>query len=282
MDKINNEEIENTDDETMDSEITDEIEDEDIDEFDDEGDDEDLSVAEKVIGVFITPSRTFKYLSQNPDFWSAFIILSLVVIAVTMPSMKLILPGTIVLVRSQLEGAGMSENEMAMVIKAIPYIVYGQTILGIPIGLLVSWLLMTAAVFFIGLMQGLKTDFKRLFGVLPWLSFISVLPGQIITAIMIGTGYISEMTQMTDLKLMKPYSLLGPIPGGENLPKFVQGLLASIDPFFIWSIFVTVIALQYANNCKKSEAIVTTVIIAVLTLVLSGLLTSFGMMAQAG
>lgn len=254
-----------------------------VDEFDDnefidEEDDEELSVAEKVIGVFISPGKTFKYLSERPDFWSAFVVLSLVLIACgmlwTTSLMSVRVSGTIALTQVELEAKGMSESEIIEIISAmakyLPYYFYGEAVIGQPIGILIVWLLLTLGVFFIGLMQGLKTDFKKLFGVLPWLSFIGILPAQIITTIIFMSGRITEMTDIQNMRILKPYSLAGLFPESVDLPKFAVGVLSTIDPFYIWSLIVMVIALEHVNKCKRSQAMITTVIIAVIGLVFIG------------
>lgn len=260
---------------------------ENVDEFDDnefidDEDDEELSVAEKVIGVFISPGKTFKYLSERPDFWSAFIVISLVIIAcgmLALPNqMPVLLSGIIAETQTSLEAAGMSESEITDTISAMqnymPYVFYGQAVLGQPIGILIVWLMLTLGVFFIGLMQGLKTDFKKLFGVLPWISFIGMLPVQIITTMIFMSGRITEMADMQNMRIIKPYSLAGLLPESVELPKFAMVVLGTIDPFYIWSLIIMVIALEHVNNCKRSQAIITTVIIAVIGLVLSGVVTN--------
>jgi hypothetical protein len=251
-------------------------------EFIDDEDDEELSVAEKVIGVFISPGKTFKYLSERPDFWSPFIIISLVLIACGMLYMTNLMPmlvsDTIAKTQIELEAAGMSESEITEIISAmakyLPYVFYGQTVIGQPIGILIVWLLLTLGVFFIGLIQGLKTDFKKLFGVLPWISFIGLLPVQIITTIIYMSGRVTEMADMQNMRIVKPYSLLSLFPESIELPKFALGVLGTIDPFYIWSLIVMVIALEHVNNSKRSQAIITTAIIAVIGLVLSGVMTN--------
>lgn len=258
-----------------------------IDEFDDNEfiDDEDyeeLSVAEKVIGVFISPGKIFKYLSERPDFWSPFIIISLVLIACVMLYMTNLMPmlvsETIAKTQIELEAQGVSESEITEIITAmakyLPYVFYGQTVIGQPIGILLVWLMLTLGVFFIGLMQGLKTDFKKLFGVLPWISFIGMLPVQIITTIIYMSGRVTEMADMQNMRIVKPYSLAGLFPESVELPKFVLGVLGTIDPFYIWSLIVMVIALEHVNNSKRSQAIITTVIIAVIGLMIGGVATN--------
>lgn len=268
--------------------VPDEIDDE--EELDDDEESEDLSVAEKVIGVFVSPKSTFKYLAGRPDFWSAFIILSLLMIALSMLLIKyqmpLMMDQTLERTQESLAAANLSDEEMSTALsqtqKFLPYLFYGGAVLNPPIMLLITWLLTTVGVFFIGLMQGLKTDFKKLFGVIPWLSLISMLPVQIISTIIVASGKLTEAADMTNWRLMKPISLISLVPKSVELPGAVGGMLAAIDPFFIWSMIVMVIALEYANECKRSQAIITTVIIAILGIILSGLMSGMAAMSQAG
>jgi hypothetical protein len=266
------------------------VEDFEVEDFVEEDESEELSVAEKVIGIFISPKHTFKYLAEHPDFWSAFIIMALVMIALGMVSMmtlmSMLITQTIEQTRTQLAASGMTEEELAATVSKIqqymPYFLYLQAAIGQPINLLVAWLLLTVGVFFFGLMQGLKTDFKKLFGVLPWLSFVSMLPVQIISAVIVNSGRIAEIGDMANMRIMKPYSLMILIPQNIVLPKFVEGILGSIDPFFIWSIVLMVIALEYANTCKRSQAIVTTIILSILGLLITAAMVNLQGLAKIG
>jgi hypothetical protein len=256
-----------------------------VDEFDDEfedDDDLDLSVVEKVIGVYVSPVRTFKALAVRPDFWSALIIISLVAIAAAM----LILPKTLPLVESmvaeQLQSSpGMTDDQIPVALNAIRIMQYVQSTIGVVIGLAVAWLLGTLLIFFISLIQGLDTDFKRLLGMVPWISFVSIL-SQFTGVYVIMTRTLESVEQMQDMRLMRPLSLLKVIPDSVDLPVWQDVILGSIDPFFIWALFITVIALEYDNRCTRTQAIVTTAISAIISLAIGAALAMLGTVMQVG
>ncbi len=254
-------------------------------EFDDEyedDDDLDLSVVEKVIGVYVSPVRTFKALAVRPDFWSALIIISLIAIAAAM----LILPKTLPLIESmvaeQLQSSpGMTEDSIPVALNAIRIMQYVQSTIGVVIGLAVAWLLGTLLIFFISLIQGLDTDFKRLLGMVPWISFVSIL-SQFTGVYVIMMRTLESIEQMQDMRFMRPLSLLQVIPDSVDLPVWQEALLAAIDPFYIWALIITVIALEYANRCTRTQAIVTTAIATIISLAIGASLAMLGTVMQAG
>jgi len=252
--------------------------------------DEELSIAEKVMGVYIAPVNTFRHLADRPDFWTAFIILSLIGIAlatVMLPrSLPIVTSGTVEQMQESFTAQGMSETDQATALsvmtKTIRITSYVGAIIGPPIQYAIGWLLVTALIFFIAIIQGLDTDFKRLLGVVPWLTFISI--GSSITAVvrLMNTELVS-MQQMQKLQMQMPLSIGALIPEGANLPVFIEGVLGLIDPFFIWSTIVMVFALQYANRCSRSKAITTTIIATVIILaVMGGLMTLGRRFGQGG
>ncbi len=234
---------------------------------------EHLSVVEKLIGVYVSPASTFRYLSKRPDFWMALLIFSLILIGFTMATLPKLMPvlqtAQITAVQEQFEESGMSEKEIDETISTmknvLPIVTYAQTIIGIPIGLAIGWLLATVLVFFISMIQGLDTDFKRLLGMLPWLSAITILSEIGKSVVLIVKG-ISSMEQMQDGRYLKPFSAAALIPESADVPAWLPTFLSTIDPFFIWSIFVMVLVLEAANRCTRAQAITTTIIATIISL----------------
>jgi hypothetical protein len=236
--------------------------------------DEELSVVEKIVGVFIAPVATFKYLARRPDFWSVFIVLSLLSIAAAVIVLPKTLPAQISLAVEKVQNTpGMPEEGRKAAIEMIPKITpiatYVGAVLATPIGLAVLFLLSAAILFFISLMQGLDTDFKRLLGVIPWASLIG-LPSSIINAVILMMRDAMDKTQIMDLRYLRPFSLLSLIPQSVDLPRPVEMILTMIDPFYVWGIIVLVIAVQQANKSKQSQAVLSVTILTVLTLIAFG------------
>jgi len=265
------------------------VEESEVIEEEEDFEDEELSIAEKVIGVYIAPVNTFRQLADRPDFWTAFIILSLIGIALATVMLPRTLPivtsGTVEQMQESFTAQGMSETDQATALSVMTKTVrissYVGAIIGPPIQYAIGWLLVTALIFFIALIQGFDTDFKRLLGVVPWLTFISI--GSSITAVvrLMNTELVS-MQQMQKLQMQMPLSIGALIPEGANLPVFIEGVLGLIDPFFIWSTIVMVFALQYANRCSRSKAITTTIIATVIILAVMGGLMTLGRMFNPG
>lgn len=250
---------------------------------------EELSVAEKVIGIYTAPINTFRHLAAKPDFWTAFIILSLIGIAVATIMLPKTLPvvtsGTIDQMQEQFAAQGMSESEQTQALSTVSSAMrissYVSAIIGPPIQFAIGWLLVSALVFFIALIQGLDTDFKRLLGVIPWLTFVSIL-SSISAAIRLMNLELQDMEHFQKLQMKMPLSIGALIPEGSGLPLPVEGILGMIDPFFIWSTILMVFALQFANRCKLSQAITTTIIATIVILAVVGGLVSLGSMFNPG
>ena len=245
---------------------------------------EELTAVDKIVGVFVSPITTFRYLARRPDFWTAFIALALLSIALAMVVTPKVLPMAMNVTIDQLQNQpGMSDQDRAKAIevvrKAIPIATYSQAILGTPIGLAVIWIISVALIFVIALIQGLDTDFKRLLGVYPWIGFISLFSA-ILQKLPLLTRELTSTQQMQDPRFLMPYSLLGLVPQTVELPRFVAAVLGMIDPFYIWSFVVTVIALEQANRCKRSQAILTTVIFYAISLAVAAGLMAVAAMFQ--
>jgi len=246
-------------------------EDEEFDEFEEEY--EELTLVEKVVGVFASPVSTFRYLADHPDFWSAFLITGLVAIALgllAMPKMMPVQEGiAITQTMSQLQEAGMSEAEQTSTLevtrKVLPWVFYGQAILGPLIMLPILWFLTAIIAFFTALIQGLAADFKKLMGTVPWLMLIFGLSNVIYTVKIMMTANFGE-EQLMDMRFLRPISALALVPESVDLHPFVTGLLSQIDPIFIWYVIVMVIALEAVNKCKRGQAILTTAVVNVLML----------------
>jgi hypothetical protein len=246
--------------------------------------DEELSIVDKIVGVFVSPVATFKYLYRHPDFWTPFIFVSLITIGLTMMTMPKMAPVTIA---GAVEGiqnqAQMSDAEKETAIgitkKIIGISMYGGAIIGTPIALAVGWIITAALIFFITMFQGLNADFKRLLGMIPWTGCISMLTAGLDT---VGkmTREFTSMEQLQDLRYVRPYSLLGLIPSSVPLPKFVEGIFSAIDPFFIWGIIVLGIVVWQAAKCTKQQAIITTVIYFIFSLLATGGLMMLSTLAQ--
>ena len=247
--------------------------------IEEEEEEESLSVVEKFIGVFAYPVKTFTYLAQKPDFISALIIISLISIGLNMISLPKTMPlyekQTIALLDKQMSAQSIPDNEKTKAMEsALPMLritYYVGKTLGVPIGLLIVWLLTSVLIFFIALGQGLDTDFKRLMGIIPWLSVVTLIQ-LIISIVIYHTADLSNVELEQDPYLLKPYSLLAFFPKSLGLPMMLQTLISSIDPFLIWSFILTVIALMKANRCTKTQAIITTAIATIIgILVISGI-----------
>lgn len=252
------------------------------DEFD--GDEEEsLNVVEKVVGVFISPVQTFTYLARKPDFWSALIILSLIGIALQMlvlpKTMPLIEAATVEAMQEAFDAQGATEAERDA---AIQTMLTGTRIgsyimgtIGVPIALAITWLLSGVLIFFVSMIQGLDTDFKRIMGVYPWTNFITLIP-QIISTLFLMNASLESMDQTRDFRLLKPYSLLALIPQSADLPLWQEALISSIDPFTIWLFFILAIALEKVNRCTRSQAYVTSGITIVVSIIVTSLLAGLG------
>jgi len=249
-------------DENSDGELEDEL---------DGDEEEELSVVEKIIGVFISPKKTFNYLADHPDFWWPLIIISLIMIGTSvmiMPKMMPIMQAQAV--QGIINNPDMSESQrdetMAMIQKYVPIGAYVQVGL-LPLFFAIAWLISTLLVFLTGLVQGLEADFKKLIGVIPWLSFISMISevGKSIVIFMMSE-VPDDLTKNPEIA--KPFSAAILLANNPDAPVWLKLFLSSIDPFTIWSVIVMVVALEAANKCTRSQAIVTVAIVTIVGLLI--------------
>jgi hypothetical protein len=246
---------------------------------------DELSAVEKILGVFVAPHSTFKYLSRRPDFWTAFIVLVLAGIAFAMIATPKMIP---LQIEAAIEGVqkspGLTETDKSgaveMIRKYTPIAAYVGAAVGTPIAAAIMWLLASAVVFFAAMFQGLDTDYKRVLGVLPWTAFPTLF-SQALGTVVVSMREFTDVSQALDMRLMRPFSLMGLIPASIGMPKMVEFILGSIDPFYIWGIIITVIALEYANRCKRPQAIITTLVLTVLSLVLQASMAMLGTMGRS-
>lgn len=250
-------------------------------------DDEELSAVERIFGVYFAPVATFRNLAKRPNFLTPLIVLSLIIIALTVVVLPKTSPltesYTIAQMQEGFEQSGTPESEQEIAINVTKQIVrigsYVGAVIGVPIILAVTWLLTAALIFFIAMFQGLDSDYKRLLGVVPWISFVTVL-SQIVQTVLTLTRETTSFEQLQDMRFMRPFSLVGLVPGAVELPNWQTILLAAIDPFYIWSIVVMVFALEAANRCSRGQAVVTTIITMIITLAVTTALAMVGASMQ--
>lgn len=261
-------------------------EDENIEPTENNPEDEDLSIVEKIIGVYTSPVSTFKYLAKKPDFLWALIVLSLIGIALAVVT----LPETIPLIQAQTiqqfqsgPAAG-SPEETAVVIgtmnKAIAIGAYVFAIIGTPIVFAISWMLSCVLIYFIGMFMGGDVDFKRLFGVIPWISFVTIFSQVQGTVVGLTTDLVN-VDQMKDMRIMRPLSLMKIIPESVDLPGWMGIVLGSIDPFFIWGVVLLVFAIEAVTKCKRQQAVITAFIVTLIGLAAAAGFGAIGLSVQA-
>jgi hypothetical protein len=254
-----------------------------IEETLDEEEPEELSIVEKIVGVFISPVSTFRYLSKNPDFWTPFIVLSLIGIACAFLIMPVMLKGMELAMTEQMSNAGVptgggpGEPSMSMLMGIIRVTLYVATVLGPPINNAISWLVGCAIIFFIALFMGLDTDYKRLLGVVPWTFFMITIASIVNSVLLIGFE-VTEAAQVRDPSVLRPFSLAVLLP--DSLPFWQKAVASMIDPFSIWTAIALIFAVEAANRCKRSQALVITIIFVIIAVALQAGGATIGMAMQ--
>lgn len=254
--------------------------------LDSEGELVELSIVEKIIGVFVSPVSTFKYLAMKPDFWSAFLVVSLASIALAMLTIPEMIPLVINSTVEQIEQMpGMSDYEKQQTLetlrKVIPISLYVSAVVNPVVQLVINWIIVSVFVFFVSIIQGLQADFKRLFGMIPWTSLVCIFT-QAITTFIISNTDLDSLKQMFDVRLMKPFSLIAAIPKTLEIPAFLAGVLGTVDPFYVWRAILLVIVFQYANRCSKAQAVATSLIFVPFSLLAAGAYNYMNTMMTGG
>lgn len=208
----------------------------------------DASVMDDIIEIFYAPSRVFARRRDNPKFWAAFFILSILFAIGVWVMMRNYADVLEAQMRRQMD-ARMAANPQFTPEMAEKGIKVGQVIApigGIIVGV-ISTLVLGLGVWIVGKMFDAKADLRHGMMIATLASFPKIIDLVIaaVLALTVGTSGVTNMMAATP-------SLAHFAPAGVS--PMVLGLLARFSIGIIWSTILIGIGLHVAGRITKGRA----------------------------
>jgi hypothetical protein len=242
---------------------------------------ESYGMLSKIIGVFIEPSKAFKYIAKKPEIWGPILTAFILMLIVSFFTMDKLIPMTIAQTAEKLASQGMSDEKIE---QASNYIAIATRFnpLSQAISFAIVWLIFGGIAYFVGLFLGQDASYKSSLAVVAYASLPAIVIKQVvISTIVLLSGSFSMITEF-QLAMMKASLSLYSLFGNTNMNLNLQSALVGIDIFTIWSLFLMAIGFKYANNVKMSHAWRTSIILTLVAFLAMIPLTSMGLKAMIG
>lgn len=225
-----------------------------------------MSLIQRIIGVFTSPSATFQAIREKPNWIVPLIILLVISIASGMLLRSVIVQEQMTKQQEMLEKRGMSQEQIDEAMSRgegwMRTMFYPSIILAlIVITLLTSgiWLLVSNTVL------GGSAKYSQLLGVVVYRGFIDTVGGLIKLPIMLSKG------------TMNVHFSLATFLSDDKSGTFLYKILQKVEVFNVWSIAVLCLGIAVMSRKKVSQVWPWVVGIYVLYYVVSTLLgTAFG------
>lgn len=202
-----------------------------------------MSVFNKILGIFTSPREAFESINQNPSWLIPFLIGLMFFLIFQYFTVDIQMADQIAkleakdLPAAQLEAA---RGQMQGFAKYLGFI------LG-PIVILVLWVIYAACFLLFGnLMIGGETSFKKIFSIVAWSSLVGIISAVLLTFLITSKGTTHGIGM--DLSLL----LTTPAVGAE--PGLLYLILSKIDFFIIWQVILWIIGLSVSYNTTTSKA----------------------------
>ena len=202
-----------------------------------------MSVFDKIIGIFTSPRETFESINQNPSWIVPFFIGLAFFLIFQYTTVDIQMADQIAkfeardLPAAQLEAARAQTQGFAK---------YLGFIIG-PMAILVIWVIYAALFLLFGnFMIGGETSFKKIFSVVAWSSLIGSISVVLLTFLITSKGTTHGIGM--DLSLL----LTTPAVGAE--PGLLYLILSKFDLFVIWQVILWIIGLSVAYNTTTNKA----------------------------
>ena len=217
----------------------------------------------RMVRVLFSPSAVFDEQKEAPTFWVPWLLLSVLLLAVTF----LNFPYT--LAAARLAATAQGRPFPAAAESLMRFSMLGA----VPLVTLVM-LLLTAGVMYLVLMAaGGEVRFKGLMSVAVFSGMLGVLQVLASFAVLKLRGP-EALTTLADYQVSFGLDLL--LPADTALPKFVEGMLKGITPFSIWGLVITATGIWTMEKTSKGAAWTAAVVSLALGLLVAGLFSGMG------
>ena len=195
--------------------------------------------------LVVSPKRAFEEIAAEPDWVGPFFIAlgATLVIAVAFVGAFLPMFGTS-------GGPGIFPLIMMTVVPVI-------TLVAMFLAALANWIIRAGAVWLLAQLFGKQTRFYPVLSAVGYAFMPEMLVGSLLMAVFIGAG-ITEFTIPNAADMAPPTSLLWLLQGSGEFSMAAQHLLAELELFALWSLALTVVAVQraYVFTVAKAAAVV--------------------------
>jgi hypothetical protein len=213
----------------------------------------------RMLRVIVTPTQVFEEQREAPAFWVPWLILCVLLLAVTFLSF----PYQLAAARMGAEAAGRPLPEAAVGIMKFSMLV------GVPVVTLVMMLL-TAGVMYLVLMgAGGEVRYKGLLSVVVFAGAALGVLQVLATFAVLKLRGPEGLTTVADYQVSFGLDLL--LPADAKVSKFVEGLLRGITPFSLWGLALTAIGIRTTERTTKGAAWLAASVSLVLGLLIAAL-----------
>jgi hypothetical protein len=242
---------------------------------------ESYGMISKIIGVFIEPSKAFKYIAKRPEIWGPILASFVLMLIVSFFTMDKLTEMTLAQTAEQLQSQGMTDEQIEQATKVVAITMW-FTPLTQTLAMAFIWLIIGGVAYFIGLFLGQDSSYKSSLAVVAYASIPAIVIKQVVISTIVLLSGSFATTSEFQMAMMKASLSLYSLFGNTNMNVNLQSALVGIDIFTIWSLFLMAIGFKYANKVKMSHAWRTSIILTVVVFLAMIPLTSLGLKAMIG
>lgn len=203
---------------------------------------EELSLIQRLIGIIVSPGKTFRYIKNKPDW----IIPLLIIITISVSAQIVIKPYFFnsreydKIITDMMEKADMDRD-------SAEEIMYKQMTIFMPVGALIMTpliLLLFSGAMFLGgnLVMGGETSFKHLFSINAYVAIVGIVGMLLKFPLIMAKGSTDVLTSL---------ALLMPPDADETI---IYKLLSLFDVIVLWESVVAAIGLAIIYNWTQKKA----------------------------
>jgi hypothetical protein len=243
-----------------------------------------LGVRALCVDVVRLPGAAFRRLAEHPDRRWVFPVLALVTLSTAYAVALAINPGAqayahqVMMARLSASSSGMSQAQMAQITQSAGGTLQLVSVVGAFIGGLVATglgLVIAAAIFhFLSTVMGGQQSYRQMFTVISWASLPLAL-GAAVRLVAVLAGNFDP----------NPAGLAGLVGGAIGAPPGLMApLLGQIELWNLWSLALSVLAIQAVAQITRRKALVIVVVLVALQIAigLAGTLISRALMGLSG
>jgi hypothetical protein len=223
-----------------------------------------MSVFNKIIGIFTSPRETFVSINQKPTWLVPFIIGVIFFVIFQYLTMDIQADYQIATMEAKqvpAERIEMAQSQMQGPLKYVGFVVG-------PIFMLIFWVIFAALFYLFSnwMVEG-ESSFKKVFSIVAWSSLVGNLGLILLTFLIVSKGTPHGVAMDLSVLMTTP-------PIGEE-PGLLYLILSKFDLFVIWQIILWIIGLSVSYNTTTNKTAVPILILWGIWIVVSIAFKSF-------